>query len=162
MFARASNPVWRWFSKVVSYEPLSLLLMHVATRVDRPLMRISRGRVRLSFVIPVLLLRCRGAHTGLVREVPLLYVPDGDAVLLVASNGGKTRAPSWCFNLRAAPEVECVLAGRVFGYHSKELHGEQYDEAWVRAVDVYPGYQRYAERSGRLIALFRLRRVDSL
>ncbi len=136
--------------------------MVVATWVDRPLMRISRGRVRLSFVIPVLLLRCRGARTGLVREVPLLYVPDGDAVVLVASNGGKHRAPGWCFNLRAAPDVECVLAGRVFGYHAEELDGERYAQAWGRAVDLYPGYERYAERSGRVIALFQLRRVDSL
>ena len=136
--------------------------MYVATSVDRPLMRISKGRVRLSFVIPALLLRCRGARTGLIREVPLLYVPDGDAMLLVASNGGKARAPAWCFNLRAAPDVECVLAGRVFGYRSEELDGERYAQAWARAIDLYPGYEHYAEHSGRLIALFRLSRVDSL
>ncbi len=162
MFARASKPVWRWFSKLVAYKPLTLFFMYVATRVDRPLMRVSGGRLRLSFIVPTLLLRCRGARTGRIREVPLLYVPDGDGVLLIASNGGQPQAPGWCHNLRAGPDVECVLKGRVFGYRSQELSGDQYAAAWARAIDLYPGYARYAERSGRLIPLFRLSRLDSL
>ena len=118
--------------------------------------------MRLSFVVPVLLLRCRGARSGRVREVPLLYVLDGDAVLLIASNGGQGQPPGWCYNLRAGPEVECVLAGHVYAYRAEEICGADYDPAWNRAVDLYPGYARYAERSGRPIPLFRLSRVDSL
>ena len=78
--------------------------MRFASAVDRPLLKVSRGRIRLSFVIPCLLLRVRGARTGVLREVPLLYVPDGDDVLLVGSGGGSEREPGWSRNLRVNPD----------------------------------------------------------
>jgi hypothetical protein len=85
----AQNRLWRAFSRFVAIPRVSLLLMRLATRVDRPLMRKSGGRLRLSFVMPLVLLRCPGARTGIVREVPLLYVPDGTNVVLIGSNGGQ-------------------------------------------------------------------------
>jgi len=135
--------------------------MHLATWVDRPLMRLSLGRLRLSFVIPVLLLRCQGAHTGMLREVPLLYVPVGEDVLLVASNGGQTRAPAWCHNLRSRPEVECLMKGQTLRFVAQELTGQRRDDAWRRVTAVYPGYLKYAQRAQRLIPLFLLRRLPS-
>jgi deazaflavin-dependent oxidoreductase (nitroreductase family) len=134
--------------------------MRVATVVDRPLMRLSRGRWRLSFVIPCLLLRCKGARTGRLREVPLLYVPDGPDVLLIGSGGGSEREPAWCANLRAAPDVECDREGRVEPRTALELTGEARHAAWERAVSVYPGYLRYQQRVAREIPVFRLRPAD--
>ncbi len=135
-------------------------MMRFATAVDRPLLRASRGRVRLSFVIPCLLLRCRGARTGLAREVPLLYVPDGDDVLLVGSGGGSIRTPAWCANLLAHPEVETVRGGQVEARKAELLTDVARSAAWKRAVAVYPGYERYRDRVAREIPVFRLRRVD--
>ncbi len=155
----ATNPLWRAFSWVVSVPPVTLALMRLATWVDRPLMRISSGRLRLSFVIPTLLLRCPGARTGRMREVPLLYVPDGDNVLLIGSNGGQARSPAWCHNLRRRKQVVCLLHGEEVCFETAELAGRRREEAWQRAVAVYPGYARYAERAGRLIPVFRLRRL---
>jgi deazaflavin-dependent oxidoreductase (nitroreductase family) len=155
----AANPLWRAFSRFVAIPPVTLALMRFATWVDRPLMRLSRGRLRLSFVIPLLLLRCTGARSGLPREVPLLYVPAGDDVLLVASNGGQTRAPAWCHNLRRRPRVQCLLKGETVSFEAEELAGGPRDGAWQRVIAVYPGYQQYAKRAGRTIPLFLLRRV---
>lgn len=130
--------------------------MALATRVDRPLMRVSAGRLRLSFVIPALLLICRGARTGTRREVPLLYVPAGNDVLLIGSNGGRTRDPAWCHNLRQHPDVECAIAGERRAFAAVELTGSERDRAWQQALAVYPGYRRYAGRAGRRIPVFRL------
>ena len=99
----SGSVIWRTFAWIVSIKPLSLFFMHLATWVDRPLMRWTAARVRLSFVIPTLLLNCRGAKSGLLREVPLLYVPEGEDVVLIGSNGGKTVAPAWCHNLCHEP-----------------------------------------------------------
>jgi len=150
------SPVWRAFARIVSIKPLTLFFMHLATWVDRPLLRWTTGRLRLSFVIPTLLLCCRGAHSGALREVPLLYVPDGESVLLIGSNGGRTRQPAWCHNLRHQPQVSCVLEGRVRRFRARELAGEEREQAWLSAVAVYPGYARYQSRVERLIPLFRL------
>lgn len=136
--------------------------MRVATRVDRPLLRISRGRVRLSFVIPCLLLRCRGARSGLIREVPLLYVPDGEDVLLVGSGGGAEKTPAWCANLIAHPHVQTLRGGRVEDCTALRLGGEARTVAWTRAIEAYAGYERYQSRVQREIPVFRLTRSCSV
>jgi len=130
--------------------------MRVASAVDRPLLKLSGGRLRLSFVIPCLLLRVRGARTGLVREVPLLYVPDGDHVLLVGSGGGADREPAWSLNLRANPEVSILRAGRAEVRRATLLAGAERERAWRMAVAVYPGFERYQARLSREIPVFRL------
>jgi deazaflavin-dependent oxidoreductase (nitroreductase family) len=149
--------VWRTFSRFISISWVSVAAMRLATVIDRPLLRISRGRYRLSFVIPCLLLRCRGAKTALVREIPLLYVADGNDVLLVGSGGATEREPAWCTNLRAQPEVEVFREGTVEYLRAEELTGQERSSAWQKAVAAYPGYQRYQVRLSRTIPLFRLR-----
>lgn len=151
-----SGSLWRGFSRIVSIPWISAGAMRVATVVDRPLMRASGGRLRLSFVIPCLLLCCRGARTGRTREVPLLYVPDGPDLLLIGSGGGSEREPAWCSNLRAGPEVICVRGGRSERRRAVELTGESRQAAWEKAVIVYPGYGRYQTRVARQIPVFRL------
>lgn len=158
---KATRPGWRAFSRLVALPRVSPVMMRLATAVDRPLLRVSRGRLRLSFVIPCLLLRCRGARTGITREVPLLYVPDGDDVLLVGSGGGSARAPAWCANLLAHPEVETVRGGRVEARRAERLTAAARAAAWDRAVAVYPGYDTYRGRLAREIPVFRLRRIDA-
>jgi deazaflavin-dependent oxidoreductase (nitroreductase family) len=159
MTPSAANPLWRAFSRVVAVPPVTLTLMRLATWVDRPLLRVSGGRLRLSFVIPVLLLRCPGARSGIMREVPLLYVPAGPDVLLVGSNGGQARDPAWCHNLRRQLRVKCALRGEQVSFDVEELAGEAREAAWRQATALYPGYQEYAKRAGRLIPLFLLRRA---
>lgn len=134
--------------------------MSVAALVDRPLLKLSRGRLRLSFVIPCLLLRVRGARTGMIREVPLLYVPDGDDVLLVGSGGGSEREPAWARNLRANPEVTMLLGGAEEARRAVLLTGVERRDAWTLAVATYPGFERYQARLAREIPVFRLRRTS--
>ena len=119
-------------------------------------MRWTAGRLRLSFVIPLVLLRVRGARSGLLREVPLLCVPDGDDLILVASNGGRPREPAWAHNLRAHPDVEGMRDGAERRYRAEQLEGPARADAWAKAVAIYPGYARYAERAPRSITVFRL------
>jgi len=159
--AGGGNIVWRGFARIVAIKPLTVFFMHLATWVDRPLLRMTNGRLRLSFVVPTLLLRCRGARSGKLREVPLLYVPDDDAVLLIGSNGGKTTEPAWCHNLRheaevKEPEVSCALKRRIQRFRVQELSGCARERAWRDAVALYPAYEHYEVRAERQIPLFRL------
>ena len=131
--------------------------MSIASLIDRPLLRISQGRYRLSFVIPCLLLKVRGARSGAIREVPLLYVPDGEDVLLVGSGGGAEREPAWALNLRANPEVVTLRGGCEETRHATLLSGADRDEAWRLAVATYPGFKHYQARLSREIPVFRLR-----
>jgi deazaflavin-dependent oxidoreductase (nitroreductase family) len=152
----SSRPLWRVFSRVVAFKPLTLFLLHLATWVDRPLMQLSGGRLRLSFVIPMVLVTCTGARSGHKRDVPLLCVPDAQSLLVIASNGGRKKLPAWCHNLRAIPQVNTLFGGREQTMRARELRGSEYSTAWLKAVDVYPGYATYQQRAGRRIPLFLL------
>jgi len=155
----------RLIAAIFGFKPLTLLFMWIATRVDRPLMLWSDGRIRLSFVIPVLLLKCTGAKSGRPRVVPLLYAPDGDEqagadIVVIASHGGQPRNPAWYFNLLKTPRVQCTLKGFTATYKAHLLSGVERKKAWVLANSVYPGYDRYQQCAGdRLIPVFRLERA---
>ncbi len=133
----------------------------VAPLVDPPLLRLSGGRVSSVYPVPVMLLTTIGAKTGLRRTLPLLYVIDGDSLVLIASNYGRPGNPSWYRNLTANPRVE-VLAGRFSGrYSAREIADPaERADAWAKALDVYAGYGDYEVRAGdRTIPLVRLQRA---
>jgi deazaflavin-dependent oxidoreductase (nitroreductase family) len=58
----------------------------------------------------ILLLRVRGRHTGLIREIPLSYLIAEGSPWVMAGFGPQTQ---WYRNLTADPEVEVWLPGRV-------------------------------------------------
>src|SRR5256885_16551122 len=72
--------------------------------------RLSRGRVggRLRNA-PVLLLTTIGRKTGKKRTTPLLYLRDGERIIIVASNGGRDNDPSWWSILRNDPHAKIQL-----------------------------------------------------
>lgn len=152
--------LWRAFSRFVSIPRVSRVALRIATAIDRPLMRASGGRWRLSFIIPCVLIECRGVRSGLLREVPLLCVPDGNDLLVVGSNGGAQQEPAWCANLRAQASIAGKYAGRKLALKAVELMGHDRDRAWSLAVQAYPGYLRYQARLARQIPVFRLKPAE--
>lgn len=135
---------------------MTLVAMRLATAVDGPLMKLTKGRARLSFIVPMLLLQHVGAKSAQVRQTPLLYVADGDDLLVIASNGGQVKAPGWCFNLQAHPAVKVLHNGDWRDCVAVELQGDERQRAWEKTLNLYPNYQRYAQRSQRQIPVFRL------
>lgn len=135
--------------------------VHIGNRVDRHLLKWSNGRVGIFVGQTVGLLFVRGAKSGELRETPLLYTPDDDRFLLVASNAGSPRHPAWYHNLRANPEVEFLPRGGPKGrYRARLLEGDEREEAWLKVNDLYEGYDVYQERAGgRLIPVFALERI---
>src|SRR5437588_7314711 len=75
------------------------LFLHVLNPLDRRLLPVTRGRLSMAVGAPVGLLQTVGAKTGRVRRTPLLYLRDGEEILLVASNGGSRRDPAWLHNV---------------------------------------------------------------
>ena len=138
-------------------------LRRIAPRLDPPLLRLSGGRVSSVFPVPVMLLTTTGAKSGQPRTLPLLYLTDGEQLILIASNYGSTSHPAWYRNLTANPTVE-VLAGKRSGtYAASEIKDSaDRDRAWELALDQYAGYGDYKERAGdRTIPLIRLERITA-
>ncbi len=151
-----TNALWRGFATFVAKPAVSIFMMKLATAIDGPLMRATHGKLRLSFVIPVLLLKVRGRKTGTLREIPLLYVPDGQDCLLIASNAGQGHVPKWYLNLRESKVVDIVTRAGSRTMHVRELVNEERRDAWIKATTLYPGYVRYQQRTSYPIPVIRL------
>jgi deazaflavin-dependent oxidoreductase (nitroreductase family) len=143
--------------------PGNWYIRKVAPRIDPPMLRLTRGRVSSVYPSPVMLLTTTGAKSGQSRTLPLLYLTDGERLVLIASNYGSTSHPAWFRNLTANPKVE-VLAGKRSGaYMASEISdpGER-ARAWELALDQYAGYGDYEVRAGdRTIPLVRLERITA-
>jgi deazaflavin-dependent oxidoreductase (nitroreductase family) len=132
----------------------------VAPRLDPPLLRLSGGRVSSVFPLPTMLLTTIGAKSGLRRTLPLLYVADGDSLVVIASNYGRAGHPAWFRNLQAHPRAEVLAGSRSGTYEASVVEDAAQREAlWDRALDLYAGYADYEQRTSRSIPLVRLRRV---
>jgi deazaflavin-dependent oxidoreductase (nitroreductase family) len=153
------NVYERTLERIARTSPGYWFVRNVAPRVDPTLLRISGGRISSVYPAPAMLLTTTGAKTGLPRTLPLLYVADGDSLILIASNYGRPGHPAWYRNLTANPTVE-VLAGKYSGtYTASEITDpEERASAWSKSLDLYAGYGDYEARTDRAIPLIRLRR----
>ena len=124
------------------------MFVHVGHRIDPFLLRASRGRVSMAMGQPILLLEHVGARSGQPRATPLLYLADGENVVLVASKAGSPRHPAWYHNLCAHPEVRVFARGRSGSYRAHEAAGEERERLWEAVNDLYTGYDTYQERAG--------------
>ena len=100
---------------------------------------------------PMLLLDHVGAKSGTKRTVPLLYIPDGDAVAIIASKGGYPKHPAWFHNLRAHPDTTVQIGREHRPVHARVAEGEERRGFWDRAVELWPSYADYQARTDRQI-----------
>ena len=118
---RARPAAWkRGMQRLVATKPGAAVHRMMAARLDAPIMRATGGRVSLAMgVLPVVVLASTGARSGQRRETPVSYFTDGDDVILMASNYGGARHPSWYHNLLAHPECGCHRQTAVFTIPAK-------------------------------------------
>jgi deazaflavin-dependent oxidoreductase (nitroreductase family) len=62
----------------------------------------------------LLLLHTTGAKSGQPRLTPLVYLTDGDRLVVIASNGGAAKHPAWYHNLVANPKVGVEVGAEQF------------------------------------------------
>jgi deazaflavin-dependent oxidoreductase (nitroreductase family) len=160
---RQLNPIERTLENFARSRVGSWYFEQIATRIDRVLLPMSRGRISSTFGQPVGLLETVGAKTGEPRRTPLLFLRDGERVVLIASKGGNPKHPAWFWNLRENPSVTFLGPGGVSGrYVARVAEGEERSRLWAEAVDLYDGYSTYAERTGgRVIPVVVLERSDA-
>ena len=106
--------------------------------------------------MPVVIVTHRGRRTGAVRKTPLMRVADGDGYVLVGSLAGAPQNPVWVYNLLADPNIELRDRAEVHAMRARlvEDPGER-SRLWRLAVEAYPDYEDYQERTERVIPLFR-------
>ena len=100
--------------------------------------RLSGGKLGGRFgKSPVLLLNMTGRKTGRQRTTPLLYLQDGDNLILVASYGGAPKHPVWWLNLQAKPEAEVEIGRKKLRVIARQADAAERERLWPLVVAMY-------------------------
>ncbi|GAA3398077.1 nitroreductase family deazaflavin-dependent oxidoreductase [Cryptosporangium minutisporangium] len=110
---------------------------------------------------PLLLLTTVGARSGLHRTTPMMYIPDGDRLLVVPSNVGAPRHPDWYHNLVANPRVTVEVGSETYEADAVVTAGAERDALFARIVEKYPFFADHQVKTPRVIPVVALVRVDA-
>ncbi|MGN9778765.1 nitroreductase family deazaflavin-dependent oxidoreductase [Micromonospora sp. H33] len=106
-----------------------------------------------------LLLTTRGRRSGQLRRTALIYGRDGDAYLVVASQGGDPKHPGWYLNLREEPLVEVQVGAERFTARARTATPEEKPRMWSTMVAIWPAYDGYQAKTAREIPVVVLERL---
>jgi deazaflavin-dependent oxidoreductase (nitroreductase family) len=131
---------------------LRLKLVQAFVGVNARLYRWTGGRLGGKVKgAPVLLLDCIGRKSGRVRTMPVLYLRDGDDLVIVASRAGSDAMPAWFLNLKANPAITVQVGPERRAVRAREATAEETERLWPRLVEMFPDYAVYQERTERQI-----------
>jgi deazaflavin-dependent oxidoreductase (nitroreductase family) len=122
--------------------------------------RANDGKVSGPFEgTPLLLLTTTGAKTGRKHTTPVVYLPDGDRVVVFGSKGGAPTHPAWYHNLLANPAVTVELPGERYEARAVVTEGDERDRLFDEQKSRMPGFADYERKTTRTIPVIALERV---
>lgn len=107
----------------------------------------------------VLILTTMGRKTGKQRTNPVLYLADGDRLVIVASNRGRPRHPTWWLNLQANPHTQVRVQGKTLDVIAEQASPEERSALWPRLTATSPSYADFQQRTTRELPVIILRPV---
>ena len=114
--------------------------------------RANGGQVGGNFEgAPLLILHSSGAKSGQERVIPLMYRPEGDALVIFASKAGAPTNPDWLYNLRANPEATVEVGTETKKVIAREAEGTERERIWDAHKKAFPGFQEYEDKTDRVI-----------
>ncbi len=130
------------------YVPSLARLARLAVAGHVALYRLSGGTIagRIRHM-PVLLLTTLGRKSGKEHTTALVYMPDGDDFVVVASNGGQARLPNWWLNMRKNKQAIIEVGRKRLKVSVQEANPEQRQRLWPRLIAYRAGHEAYQERT---------------
>jgi deazaflavin-dependent oxidoreductase (nitroreductase family) len=153
------NPLQRWVRNPTAYRLLILNGHQIVEWLEAVLRFLTSGRLGVLDLagLPNVRITISGRKTGLARSATVQYVPFREGLLLVGSNWGRARHPSWSANLKAAQRVTVRRHDHRSVATVQLLGGAERDEAWAKALTSWPNYRLAQEcAGGRRFRLFLL------
>ena len=109
---------------------------------------------------PIVVITSVGAKSGKLRKNPVMRVERDGIYVAIASKGGADDQPEWYYNFLAHPEVELQDGSVKKSYRVELVEGEERADLWQLAVDTWPTYASYQEKTERQIPVFKLTALD--
>ncbi|MGZ3611525.1 MAG: nitroreductase family deazaflavin-dependent oxidoreductase [Ktedonobacteraceae bacterium] len=107
---------------------------------------------------PLLLLTTTGAKSGQRHTNPMMYLADGNRLLVFASKRGAPTNPDWYHNLVAHPEATVEVGTETYEATATVLNGEERDRLYARQAELYPQFGEYQANTTRKIPVIALER----
>ena len=121
--------------------------------------RANAGKVGGNFQgATMLLLHTTGAKSGAERINPLVYLPDGDNWVVIASKGGAPGHPDWYFNLVAHPDASIEVGTETIDVAAAPVAASERDDLYAKQVARFASFGDYEKMTTRKIPVFRLTR----
>lgn len=132
--------------------PVNPLIIKLMSVTHASWYRLTGGAIGGSIgKAPILLLTTKGRKSGRPRTTPLLYLPDGDNFVIIASNGGHDRPPAWWLNLESDPQATVQIGRQKLSVMARDADGEDRERLWAHVVEMYPNYDEYQKSTARRI-----------
>jgi deazaflavin-dependent oxidoreductase (nitroreductase family) len=123
--------------------------------------RKNHGKVGGYFLgAPLLLLDTIGRRSGKLHVCPVMYLKDGERLLVFASKGGSDSHPDWYFNLKANPDFQIEIGDERKDVHAEEITGSERDLMYNRQAALYPRFGDYQRKTRRTIPVIALTRRE--
>ena len=117
--------------------------------------KLTQGRLMGTFGgRAVVFIKMKGARSGQIRTVPLMYVPYKEGVIIVASQGGAPKSPVWHKNLEVNPEIEALYKGKTMKLKARRVDDAEKAAVWPVCVEHYPPFEEYQNRTDRNIPVY--------
>ena len=146
-------PSDRFYTRLSMAAPAGAL--KATGKLNIPIYRLTGGRVFGSLDgNPILLLTTTGRKSGQQRTAPVIYLPDGDRMVVIGTNAGNLRTPAWALNLEANPDAEVETRRKRRPVRARVAAGDERAELWRRFSERYSGFDDYAANVTRDIRLF--------
>lgn len=128
-----------------------------AGKLNTPVYRLSGGRIGARVgKAPVLLLTTTGRKSGEKRTAPVVYLQDGERMVVINTNAGNAKVPAWSLNLAADPLAEVEVGRRRIPVRARVAEGEERADLWRRHNEQYSGFDEYdaeLDREPKVIVL---------
>jgi len=134
-------------------QKVASVVMKIGTKLNNAIYKASGGRLGGKFPggAPVCLLTTVGRKSGQERTVALIFLRDGDDIVVVASQGGMPKHPGWYHNLVDEPNVTIQVKKDVSRYVARTADDDEKATLWPRLVAMYKGYDDYQAKTDRSI-----------
>ncbi|MFD4440165.1 nitroreductase family deazaflavin-dependent oxidoreductase [Nocardia sp. NPDC058519] len=124
--------------------------------------RANEGRVGGMFEgnDAMVIITTTGAKSGRAITNPLVFLPDGDRIVLIASNGGADKHPAWYYNLVADPELTLEVGTETYSGKAELVADPERTALYDRMVERLPGFAEYRDNTSREIPVFAVYRTS--
>jgi deazaflavin-dependent oxidoreductase (nitroreductase family) len=141
--------------------PVVSKLMRLSSRAHVWVYRKTGGRLGSTWRVgaafrrgvPVLLLTTIGRKSGQPKTTPILYLADGERIIIVGSQGGMAKHPQWFLNLTHTPQVRVQIGPRVREMRARVANPEEHAALWPRLVVLYADFATYQAWTDRAIPI---------